>query len=182
MHLSYISKIGVDVALLLSVVAIAFFRARTARQALSMSGATGFAILALTASAALLSWAARKGLRGGWPYVVRQGVANLYRPGNQTRAVTLALGFGAFLVSTLFLVQHNILRRFTTAATESRGNVVFFDVQQDQAQGVDSIILAAHHEIVETAPVVTMRISAINGKSVADMRPVAGGRGGRATW
>ena len=49
----------------------------------------------LTASAALLMWAARKGLRTGWPYVVRQGVANLYRPGNQTRAVTLALGFGA---------------------------------------------------------------------------------------
>jgi putative ABC transport system permease protein len=40
---------------------------------------------------------------------MRQGVANLYRPGNQTRAVILALGFGAFLVSTLYLVQNNIL-------------------------------------------------------------------------
>src|SRR3954468_9097094 len=182
MHWSDAPIIAIDVALVLSVVGISFLRARTTRQALSMSGATAFAIFALTSSAALLSWAARKGLRGGWPYVVRQGVANLYRPGNQTRAVTLALGFGAFLVSTLFLVQHNILRRFTTAATESRGNVVFFDVQQDQVQGLDSIVIAAQHEIVETAPVVTMRISAINGKSVADMRPVGPGRRGRATW
>ncbi len=182
MHWSDIPRIAVDVALVLSVIGIAFLRARTARQALSMSAATGFAILALTASAILLSWAARKGLRSGWPYVVRQGVANLYRPGNQTRAVTLALGFGAFLISTLFLVQHNVLRRFATASAESRGNVVFFDVQQDQEPALDSIVRNAGYDVVETAPVVTMRIDAVNGKKVSDMRPVAPGHQGRATW
>ncbi|MEA2705927.1 MAG: putative transport system permease protein, partial [Gemmatimonadaceae bacterium] len=160
---------------------IAFLRARTTRQALSMSAATGVAILALGASAALLSWAARKGLRTRWPYVVRQGVANLYRPGNQTRAVVLALGFGAFLVSTLYLVQHNILRRFTTAAAESRGNVVFFDVQQDQAAGLDSIIRSRGNEVVQTAPVVTMRIASINGKKITDM-PAVRKPGDRAGW
>jgi putative ABC transport system permease protein len=136
-----------------------------------MSAATGVAILALAASAALLSWAARKGLRSRWPYVVRQGVANLYRPGNQTRAVTLALGFGAFLVSTLYLVQNNILRRFTVAAAESRGNVVFFDIQQDQEMGLDSIVRNAGHDVVQVAPVITMRIASINGKTVADLNP-----------
>jgi putative ABC transport system permease protein len=181
MHWSDVPRIAVDVALVLSVVGIAFLRASTTRQALSMSAATGVAILALGASAALLSWAARKGLRTGWPYVIRQGVANLYRPGNQTRAVILALGFGAFLVSTLYLVQHNILRRFTTAAAESRGNVVFFDVQQDQAAGLDSIVRSRGNEVVQTAPVVTMRIAAINGKRIADM-PVVRERGGRAGW
>ena len=175
-------RLIVDAALVLSVVAIALTRANTARQAFGMSAATGVAIFALAVSAGLLSWAARKGLRTRWPYVVRQGVANLYRPGNQTRAVVLALGFGAFLVSTLYLVQHNILRRFTTAEAEARGNVVFFDVQQDQSTGVDSIIRANRYEVVQTAPVVTMRISAINGKSVADMTPASGQRGGRAGW
>jgi putative ABC transport system permease protein len=183
MHWSDVPRIAVDVALVLSVVGIAFLRARTTRQALSMSAATGVAILALGASAALLSWAARKGLRTGWPYVVRQGVANLYRPGNQTRAVVLALGFGAFLVSALYLVQHNILRRFTAAAAESRGNVVFFDVQQDQAAGLDSIIRSRGNEVVQTAPVVTMRIAAINGKRVADLTPGPVEQNGhRAGW
>jgi len=172
----------VNVALVLSVVLIALTRARTPMQGLWMSGATGFAILSLGASAALLSWAARKGLRTGWPYVVRQGVANLYRPGNQTRAVILALGFGAFLVSTLYLVQNNLLRRFTTTAAESRGNVIFFDVQQDQAAGLDSIVRSNGHEVVQTAPVVTMRIAAINGKKVSDMKPIAPGQRGRAMW
>lgn len=175
-------RLLVDAALVVSVVGIALTRARTPRQAFSMSAATGVAILALAISAAILSWAARKGLRTRWPYVVRQGVANLYRPGNQTRAVVLALGFGAFLVSTLYLVQHNILRRFTTAQAEARGNVVFFDVQQDQHLGVDSIIRANHYDVVQEAPVVTMRIASINGKSVADMTPAQGQRGGRAGW
>jgi putative ABC transport system permease protein len=181
MHWSDVPRIAVDVALVLSVVGIAFLRAQTTRQALSMSAATGVAILALGASAALLSWGARKGLRTGWPYVVRQGVANLYRPGNQTRAVILALGFGAFLVSTLYLVQHNILRRFTTAAAESRGNVVFFDVQQDQAAGLDSIIRSRGNQVVQTAPVVTMRIASINGKKITDM-PAVRKPGDRAGW
>ncbi|HEX9084015.1 MAG TPA: FtsX-like permease family protein [Gemmatimonadaceae bacterium] len=175
-------RIVVNAALVLSVVGIALSRAQTTRQAFGMSAATGLAILALAASAALLSWAARKGLRTRWPYVVRQGVANLYRPGNQTRAVTLALGFGAFLVSTLFLVQNNLLRRFTTAAAESRGNVVFFDVQQDQAAGLDSIVRGGGHDVVQLAPVVTMRIASINGKRVSDMAPIARGQRGRASW
>ncbi len=182
MHWSDVPRTTVDVALVLSVVGIAFLRARTTNQALSMSGATGLVILALAGSAALLTWTARKGLRSGWPYVVRQGVANLYRPGNQTRAVTLALGFGAFLISTLYLVQHNILRRFTTAAAESRGNVVFFDVQQDQEATLDSLVKAGGPDVVQVAPVITMRISAINGKKVADMLPVARAQRGRAGW
>jgi putative ABC transport system permease protein len=175
-------RISVNAAMVLSVVGIALSRAQTTRQAFAMSAATGVAILALAASAALLSWAARKGLRTRWPYVVRQGVANLYRPGNQTRAVTLALGFGAFLVSTLFLVQNNLLRRFTTAAADSRGNVVFFDVQQDQAAGLDSIVRGGGYDVIQQAPVVTMRIASINGKRVTDMNPVARGQRGRASW
>jgi len=176
-------RIVVNASLVLSVVAIALARARTPRQAIAMSAATGIAILALALSAGFLSWAARKGLRKGWPYVFRQGVANLYRPGNQTRAVTLALGFGAFLVSTLYLVQNNILGRFTTAAAESRGNVVFFDVQPDQAAGLDSIVRGRGNDVVQLAPVVTMRIAAINGKRVTDMKSVSRGQpGGRASW
>ena len=174
-------RIAVNAALVLSVLGIALSRAQTTRQAFAISAATGAAILALAISAGFLSWAARKGLRTGWPYVFRQGVANLYRPGNQTRAVTLALGFGAFLVSTLYLVQSNLLRRFTTAAIEARGNVVFFDIQQDQSAGVDSIVRRGN-DVVQLAPVVTMRIAAINGKRVSDMKTRERGQPGRAPW
>ncbi len=175
-------RIVVNLALVGTVLAIALLRARTVEQALWMAGAAGAAILALLLSAILLSWAARRGLRSGWPYVVRQGVANLYRPGNQTRAVTLALGFGAFLVSTLFLVQKNVLKQFSVVAEASVGNVVFFDVQQDQTAGLDSLVRRGGHGVVQLAPVVNMRIAAINGKRIQDMRAVPRGEAGRASW
>ena len=156
----------VNVALVASVVLIAFLRASNWKQALAISAATGFAILALVASAALLSYAARRVLRRGWPYVVRQGIANLYRPGNQTRAVVLALGFGSFLVTTLYIVHDNVLRRFNATTMASRGNVVFFDIQEDQEQGMEKIVRDAGASIAQVSPMVTMRMSAINGKSI----------------
>ena len=87
-----------------------------------------------------LSWLARRVVTARWPYVVRQGVANLYRPANQTSSVVLALGFGAFLVSTLYLVQANLLKQFEVTAMQSKSNLIFFDIQDDQRPGLDSIL------------------------------------------
>ena len=74
-------------------------------------------------------------MRPSWPFPIRQGIASLYRPGNQTRAVVLALGFGVFLMGTLYQVQHNILRSLDLRLGEARANVVFFDVQEAQRAG-----------------------------------------------
>jgi putative ABC transport system permease protein len=132
---------------------------------LGISAATMAVLAILTLSALFLSWIARRSLRSGWPYVVRQGVANLYRPANQTRSVILSLGFGAFLVTTLYLVQSNLLKRFEFNAAASSANLVFFDIQDDQEQGVDSLV-RARGKILQTAPIVTMRIAKINDRTV----------------
>ena len=160
-----IPRVLVNVALVASVIGIAVLRASTVKQGLGMSAATLAVLGILTLSAVFLSFVARKSLRTGWPYVVRQGVANLYRPANQTRSVILSLGFGAFLITTLYLVQSNLLRRFEFNAAASEANLVFFDIQDDQVHGVDSMV-RAHGRVMQSAPVVTMRISRINNRSV----------------
>ena len=159
-------RVVINAALVASVVAIALFARAYLKQGLWISVATGAAIAVLVASAALLSWIARKALRSRWPYVVRQGVANLYRPANQTRSVVLSLGFGAFLITTLYLVQTNLLKQFKVSMDASNANLVFFDVQDDQRPVVDSLIRARGHKVLETAPVITMRIASINGRTV----------------
>jgi putative ABC transport system permease protein len=160
-----VPRVAVNVALVLSVIGIALLRAGTVRQGLGISGATFAVIGILTLSAILLSWASRKALRERWPYVVRQGVANLYRPANQTRSVILSLGFGAFLVTTLVLVQSNLLKQFNIKVDESNANLVFFDIQEDQFLPVDSLV-RAQGKVLQTAPVVTMRIASINNRTV----------------
>ncbi|MEX2177925.1 MAG: FtsX-like permease family protein [Gemmatimonadaceae bacterium] len=156
----------VSFAIVASVLAIAMERAGTFERALWYSAAIGGAIGALWGTAVLLSLGARRVARPSWPFVVRQGVANLYRPGNQTRAVILALGFGVFLMSTMYQVQHNLLSQLDLKLEQSRSNLVFFDVQEDQEPVVDSMIRAAGHTVVQTAPIIPMRIDAINGQSV----------------
>jgi putative ABC transport system permease protein len=162
-------RLAVNVLVALSVIGLSATRAEDVRETLSFSAAIAMALGVLTISAWMLSTAARRVLRKGWPYVVRQGVANLYRPGNQTRSVVLSLGFGAFLVTTLYLVQENLLAQFRQAEFNARGNLVFFDIQDDQMPGVDSIVRAQQLETVASIPLVSMRVAAINGRAVSDI-------------
>ena len=100
-------------------------------------------------SAVLLVRGLRRFFPRRLPYLYRQGLANLYRPANQTLMVVLALGFGAFLLSTLLLVQHNLLRELRVDRGASRPNVVFFDVQPDQR---DDVLARVRAEGPLTAP------------------------------
>jgi putative ABC transport system permease protein len=185
-------RIGLTLAIAATVLALGLSRSNTARRGIGFTLAIAGAIGVLWLSAAGLSWAARRLIRPSWPFPLRQGVASLYRPGNQTRSVVLALGFGVFLMGTLYQVQHNILRSLNLRMGEARSNVVFFDVQENQQTGIDSIIHAAHEELIDQTPIIAMRIASINGKSATeiadeidkqrrarDTARVAAGRAGR---
>jgi putative ABC transport system permease protein len=163
------ARMVVNLLVVASVVGLSATRAQSTQETIAFSSGIAGALLVLAASAAILSWGARRALRAGWPYVVRQGVANLYRPGNQTRSVVLSLGFGAFLVTTLYLVQSNLLATFRQAEIESLGNLVFFDIQEDQIPGVDSVVRAQQREYAARVPIITMRVAAVNGRPVSDI-------------
>jgi putative ABC transport system permease protein len=162
-------RITLSLAIAVSVLELGLSRANTIQRGLGFTAAIAAAIGVLWFSAALLSWMARRLLRPAWPFPIRQGIASLYRPGNQTRAVVLALGFGVFLMGTLYQVQYNILSTLDARLGESRANVVFFDVQEAQLRGIDSIIRANRVEVIDETPIVAMRIAAINGKKTADL-------------
>ena len=81
----------------------------------------------------------------------------------------LSLGFGAFLVTTLYLVQSNLLATFRQAEFNSRGNLVFFDIQDDQVKGIDSLVASRQREYVARVPIITMRVASVNGRKVDDL-------------
>ena len=109
--------------------------------------------------------------RERWRYVFRQGMANLHRPRNQTRAVVTALGFGVGLLAALYLIQSNLLRQvsLTTARTTGQPNLVFIDIQSDQAAGVEKAITDAGHPVVQAIPLIPMRITGVNGRTNAQL-------------
>ncbi|MBY0491424.1 MAG: ABC transporter permease [Gemmatimonadaceae bacterium] len=161
------ARLTVDVLLVASILGIVLSRVEGWRNGLAMAGGILGVVVVLWLAATALIAVARRSPRPSWPFPLRQGVANLHRPANQTRAVTLALGFGAFLLSTVYLVQANLLRRVQTTAEASAGNLLFFDVQDDQAAPLDSLLRARQHPIVQQTPIVTMRVESINNRSVS---------------
>jgi putative ABC transport system permease protein len=158
----------VDIVLVSGVVLMALTRSETTQQAAGIVAGIAVVLAVLYFAAVGLSRVSRRVVGARWPYVVRQGVANLYRPANQTRAVVLSLGFGAFLISTLYLVQSNLLRQFDATAQASSGNLLLFDVQEDQEPGVDSIVRASGETVLQSMPMIQMRIHEINGRPVRD--------------
>ncbi len=160
--------------LALSVLGLAVVQVGRFRDGAFFAGGVGVVVLVL--------WLASRGLIGGirrWfphrlPYLYRQGLANLYRPANQTGTVVLALGFGAFLLATLFLVQHNLLREFRLGGENDSGgrpNLMFFDIQPDQAQGVEELLRQSGHPGSPPVPIVPMRIASLKGQPVQPFRP-----------
>jgi putative ABC transport system permease protein len=119
-----------------------------------------------------------RGVRRFFPhrarYAFRQGVANLFRPRNQTLAVTLALGFGVFLISLLYVVQHTLLDRFRIDARTDRPNLVLFDIQTDQRAGVRAVLAEHGLPVIQETPIVPARIHALNDRTVEEILTTPG--------
>jgi len=152
-----------------SVVALAVLEVGSWRTGAIFAAGIGFSLGVLWLAAWLLVRAVRRWFPGRWPYVWRQGLANLFRPANQTVAVVLALGFGAFLLSTLFLVQHNLLRGIETTGGPQRPNLLLLDIQTDQAPAVARELEANGLPEYGPVPIVPMRILSVKGTPVASL-------------
>ncbi len=151
--------------LALSVIGLSAVQVRNLRDGAIFAAAIGVVVLVLWLASLGLIGALRRWFPRRLPYLYRQGLANLYRPSNQTATVVLALGFGAFLLATLFLVQHNLLREFRVGGDSGAGrpNLLFFDIQRDQAGGVNGILEAAGLGADPAVPIVPMRVASLKG-------------------
>jgi putative ABC transport system permease protein len=152
-----------------SVVALALLQAGNRRTGLWFAGGIGAALLILWIAALGLIRGVRRWFPDRLRYVWRQGLANLYRPGNQTVPVVLALGFGGFLLATIALVQANLQRTLKLDADPTRPNLVFFDIQPDQLSGIDSLVRADGFPMRPAVPIVPMRILSVKGVPVTEI-------------
>ncbi|MGO8759602.1 MAG: ABC transporter permease [Terracidiphilus sp.] len=132
-------------------------------------------LVVLLILAAVALWVLRLFLRATrlrLPSSLRHGLANLYRPGNQSAAVLAALGTGVMLIFTVYLVQKGLLRDLHETASPSLPNVFLIDVRTDEVDGVKTFF--AHQpgvsQQVSLIPVVMGRFISINGQPVEQMK------------
>jgi putative ABC transport system permease protein len=96
----------------------------------------------------------------------RQAVNSLYRPGNQTRIILLAVGLGAFVVITVQAMQTNLVREFDLTRNRRLPSLIFVDVQKSQIKDLAALIERRTGEKPEEVPTVRARIAYVNGEPI----------------
>ncbi len=147
------------------IVGFAYWQTRNLMLAVWFTAGLALAFGVLTAVALGLIWLVRRLFPASWSYVWRQSLANLYRPNNQTVILVTAIGLGAFLIATLYLTQGLLLSRVELSGSGQQPNMVLFDIQNEQIAGVRDAVRAQKLPILQEVPVVTMRLTGINGRS-----------------
>ena len=106
------------------------------------------------------------------PSTLRHGLANLYRPGNQSPAVLAALGTGIMLILAVYLMQRGLLRDLHETASPKLPNLFLVDLRTEEVPGVKAFFARQPGVSQQLAliPVVMGRFVSINGKLVAEMK------------
>ncbi|MEZ5345065.1 MAG: FtsX-like permease family protein [Pyrinomonadaceae bacterium] len=125
----------------------------------------GITTLVLYLSAFLLTRVLRS-LKYLGSFSISQAINSLYRPGNQTRIILLAVGLGAFVVISVQSLQTNLVREFDLTRNQSLPSLFFIDIQKSQIGKFERLITKSTGEAPETIPTVRARISHINGKAI----------------
>ncbi len=159
-------RVGAFVLLAATLVGLTVLEAPSPDEGLGFAAALGGVAFALWAAAKVLIIATKRYFPHGMSYPVRQGVSNLFRPRNQTVSVTLALGFGSFVVGTVGLVEGSLTQAFSLEADQGGWNLLLFDVQSDQRAGVEGILGSRSSGSLQVTPMVPSRLLAINGTPV----------------
>jgi len=164
-----LAKVGALALLLTTVLALTVIEAPSAGQGVAFSLGLGIVTLVLWGSARGLIVATRRFSPKGFSYPIRQGMSNLFRPQNQTVPITLALGFGAFVIGTVSLVEGSLTQEFTLKVGDGRANVILFDVQADQRPEVEALLASRATGPLDVTPLVPSRLIAINGVDRAEL-------------
>lgn len=143
------------------------------KSALGFTGFVVFAFAALWAVALGIMWLIKRFLPISLTYTIRQALANLYRPNNQTISLIATIGLGTAMISTLFFIQGQLLDEAKFADKEDQPNMLLFDIQDYQIAEVTATVKARNIPIIQQVPIVTMGLESINGltKQVNDTLP-----------
>jgi putative ABC transport system permease protein len=168
-------QLGISLVVIASLGGIAW--------ALSDSAKVGkwFAVLFTAALLVLLAMAATalralrfllNRVRLQLPSFLRHGLANLYRPGNQSAAVLASLGLGVMLILAVYLMQAALLRDLRETASPKLPNVFLIDVTTDEVAGVKDFF--AHQsgmsQALDLLPVVVGRFISIDGNTLDQLK------------
>jgi len=168
-------QIVAAVVILLALVAIAAALSDSAQVGVWFGAALTailFVLLLLSAGfLRLLRWLLKL-VRLRLPQFLRQGLANLYRPGNQSAAVLAALGTGVMLILAVYLMQSQVLREIQETASPNLPNIFLIDITTDEVAGIQQFFRTQPgvQNQLQLMPNVNGRFVSLNGVSLDKLK------------
>ncbi|MEM6630122.1 MAG: FtsX-like permease family protein [Bacteroidota bacterium] len=151
-------RILVGAMILLFIIGFAWLQTQNWQEALTFTAALLLGFLVLAGAARLSMWLVRKYFPVSWNFLWRQGLANLFRPNNQTLILVLSIGLGTAMISTLFFVQDLLLEQVSLSGSERNPNIMLFDIQSDQKDALAQLTRDYQLPVMQDIPIVTMRV------------------------
>ncbi|MDB4894681.1 MAG: putative Uncharacterized ABC-type transport system, permease component YbbP, partial [Firmicutes bacterium] len=138
---------------------------------LYFTGGLAVAVLLLGGAAALAVGITRRIKPPRSWLAVRQGLANLHRPGSQAGAIVLALGVGVTMVLAVFLLQRGLMREVQLASPAGAPNMFFMGLQNGEAPAFTKTLrgLPGVESTPEPTPMVRGRLVTIDGKTSSEL-------------
>jgi len=104
--------------------------------------------------------------------VVRQGVANLYRPGTHVTAILVSLGVGVMFTLTVQLLQDSLLDQLRLSSPPDSPNVFLINVTPKDKDPLLRLIRSQTGmiDVPEASPAVAGQLTRINGTPVEEIQ------------
>lgn len=161
------ARIGLFAAIGALAVFFCWFQMDNGWIGLAFAGAFAVVAALLGGIAVAMKAALRRLVRPRMPYLWRMALSSLFRPQNRAVFLVVTLGAGLFLVHLLAVARQSLVEEIRLRDIDDAPNVVLLDVQVDQREAVRQAMEAAGFPVRDELPIITMRLSAINGKPLA---------------
>lgn len=156
---------GVVAILGASLVGVAIWQAGSLEAGAYVSAGFVGVTLVLYGVAALLIRAVAPLAESRW-FSLRHAVLHLSRPGNQTRAVLVAVGVGSFFILGVEMLQRNLVRELAVGLRPDAPDLFLIDIQPDQSASLERFLRSRLGRAPAPIPVVRARVTGVYGRTL----------------
>ena len=176
-----LARVTVALVLIVGVFVAAWIQSQSPRLAAGFAGGMIAATAILAGAAWVTTRTVERVARGRLRVTLRQGLAAAARPGAGTLPAITALGLGVLVVVGMLLVQRGVMASLAADRPEAAPNLFLVDMKANEWPRVESILRDAGATSVRYAPIVTARLSSVDGVSAAELA-ARNMKEGRSRW
>lgn len=161
-------KWAVYAAILLTIVGFLYSLTKSFQDSVIFAAGLTISFLILYGVAVLFTWLVKRYFPRNWSFIFRQGLANLYRPNNQTKTLLISIGLGTIVLTTLFIIQGLMLSNVDSMDAGNQPNMVLYGIEREQKDAIKEMTESFDMPVIQQVPIVTMRLEGWQGKTKAE--------------